>query len=93
VIGVTARQFSGLPLMSDHDLIGAYCYAAGLTGHGPEPWVARAVIHWSIAAEAELKHRGLLEDAKRLLKAMWKDHRKRHPRKPARLPEQPRETT
>jgi hypothetical protein len=82
-VSMAPDKFSGLPLMSDHDLIGAYCYAAGLTGHGPEPWVARAVIHWQIAAKAELRRRGLLKDAKRVKKAMWEDHHKRHPRETA----------
>jgi hypothetical protein len=67
----------GLSYMQDHDLIDGYCYACLLLGHGPEPWLARALAHWIADAEAELERRELLHAAKNTKKSLWKEHRAR----------------
>jgi hypothetical protein len=67
-------QFRHPPFMSDHDLIDSYVYADALIGHGPEPWLTGLLARRVTATEAELRHRKLLREAKRMEQLMWDDH-------------------
>ena len=71
-------KFKYLPLASDHDLTSAHVHARAVIGHGIEPWLVRALSDWLTAAEAELRRRGLLKDANRVERLMWKDHHERN---------------
>ena len=73
-------RFMYLLRMSDHDLIGAYAYACAVMGHGPEAWVVLTLSEWLDGAVPELERRGLLKEAERTEKAMWKDHHARRTR-------------
>jgi hypothetical protein len=70
-------QFAFLPVARDYDVIEGYGYAHLLMGHGCEAWLVHALTVHIMGAEAELARRGLLKEAKRNERVLWKVHHAR----------------
>jgi len=74
---MSEQKFEFLPLACDNDVIEGYGYAGLLIGHGCESWLVRALSAYTRGAEAELARRGLLKEAQRNKRVLWKVHHAR----------------